>query len=229
MKRFCISYKVIASAVLLTMFTACGEASELSDIKNTSEITTESTVKSSETYTEQLQNFRAAYLDIINSLEDNDLQYNLIYFDDNDIPELITGKNGFYISMYTYNDGEVYTLMDQWVYGAMGNAGYEYIPGKNNLRNYDNDLAGAICYITYMSINENYSIDVTAQIKRVNFDDKNQNDMIDEDERESAGKFHKIYIDDTEISEEEAESYNIGEYEYITPSMTLDEIKSALS
>ncbi len=305
MKKFRIS-KIMISAVLFAMLTACGETSESSDIKNTSETTKESTVKSSETTTEpisefsdvqsetsetyteptseisvvksetsetytepiseipdvqsensetptepiseipdvqsetsetstelsensnQTENFQTAYLDIINSLEDNDLQYNLIYFDDDDIPELIIGKN-FYISMYTYADGEVYTLIDQWIYGAMGNAGYEYVPGKNSLRNYDNDLAGAICYVTYMSVSENYSLDVTTQIKRVNFDDKNQNDMIDDDERESAGKCHKIYIDDTEISEEDAESYNTGEYEYILPSMTLDEIKSALS
>ena len=59
--------------------------------------------------------------------------YHLIYFDNDDIPELVAGVNGFYISLYTYKDGKAYTLMDRWVYGVMGNAGYEYSPRKKQL------------------------------------------------------------------------------------------------
>ena len=33
--------------------------------------------------------------------------YNLIYFDANDIPELVAGVNGYYTSLYTYNNGTV--------------------------------------------------------------------------------------------------------------------------
>ena len=40
--------------------------------------------------------------------------YNLIYFNDDDIPELVVGVNGYYTSLYTYSDGKVYTLMDHW-------------------------------------------------------------------------------------------------------------------
>ena len=46
---------------------------------------------------------------------------------------------------------------------------------------------------------------------------------------DSAGKYIKICVNGSEISEEDAEKYNIGDYEFIFVSMTLDELKSELS
>ncbi|MCM1124759.1 MAG: hypothetical protein NC416_19465, partial [Eubacterium sp.] len=70
--------------------------------------------------------------------------YDLIYVDEDEIPELVSGLNGYYVNLYTYEDGTLYKLMDDWAYGAMGNAGYEYAPGDNSIRNYNADYAGAI-------------------------------------------------------------------------------------
>lgn len=154
--------------------------------------------------------------------------YDLIYFDEDSLPELATGVNGCYVSLYTYHDGTVYTLMDHWAYGAMGNAGYEYCPSKNSLRNYNSDLAGAILYTTYMTISPLHSMDTVVQIKTVNFDDVNGNEFIDENEQESVGRYSMSYIDDREITAEECFSYNVGEYKYIETTLNLDELCAKL-
>ncbi len=175
------------------------------------------------------KSYKSAYIEKATELDDGKCKFNLIYFDDDDIPELVAGEDGYYTSLYTYSNGEIYTLMEHWVYGAMGNAGYEYVPKKNSLRNYNSDYAGAIRYTTYMEIGESHSMDTVAVIETFNFDDSNGNGIPDEDESESIGKYSKSYIDGSEISEEDAEKYNAGEYEFISVSMTLDELKTALS
>lgn len=156
------------------------------------------------------------------------LEYNLIDFDGDDTPELVTGVEGYYISLYTYHDGTVYPLMDKWAYGAMGNAGYEYVPGKNNLRNYNTDYAGLILYTAYMKIGTQHSLEMVAHIETLNFDDVNGNGIPDEEEEASFGCYSVSYIDDKEVSPEECDSYNAGDYEYITPIMSLEELLAAL-
>lgn len=204
---------------------------------DTPEITTKPEIEIPENNTEATaetesvtpaESYQTAYIEMATELDDGKCKFNLIYFDNDDIPELVVGADGYYISLYTYSNGEIYTLMDHWGYGAMGNSGYEYVPEKNSLRNYNSDYAGAIRYTTYMAISENHSMDTTTQIETFNFDDVNGNGMPDEDESESIGNYSKSYIDGTEISDEDIESYNVGEYEFISVSMTLDELKSAL-
>ena len=158
-----------------------------------------------------------------------DTGYHLIYFDDDDIPELAAGKEGYHTSLYTYSDGSVYTLMDHWPYGAMGNAGYEYSPRKNSLRNYNSDYAGAILYTTYMTINELHMMENVVQIETYNFDDVNQNGIPDEDEMDSFGKYGVSYINGSIVTTEECAAYDLGGYEYIVPSMSYDELHTKLN
>lgn len=150
------------------------------------------------------------------------MTYDLIYFDEDDIPELVAGVNGYWMSMYTYDEGRVYCLMDVWPYGAWGNMGYEYVPGKNSLRNYDNDFAGAIVYTTYMTVSEQHSMETVVTIETFNFDDLNGNGLFDDEERETIGG--ASYIDGVEITDEECASYDVGEYEYIEGRMSLEEL-----
>ncbi len=165
----------------------------------------------------------------LHELEDTEeKRYNLIYFDDNDIPELVAGVNGYHTSLYTYNNGRIYTLMNHWPYGAMGNAGYEYSPGKNSLRNYNNDFAGAILYTTYMAVSNEYSMDIMAQIETYNFDDVNENGIPDENEAASIGHYSVSYINGSEATDEECASYDAGNYEYIEAVMSREELKSQL-
>lgn len=162
-------------------------------------------------------------------LESSDkMQYNLIYVNEDDIPELAAGESGYYMSLYTWSDGRVYTLMDHWGYGAMGNAGYEYSPGKNSVRNDDSDHAGAIVYRTYMKINESHVLDTVVQIESYQFDDANKNGIPDENEMDSFGRYSVNYIDGKEISDETYQSYDMGNYEYMEVHMSTDDLKSNL-
>ncbi len=160
--------------------------------------------------------------------DSNGRTYDLIYVDGDDIPELAAGYNGYYVSLYTFDGGKVYTLMDDWGYGAMGNAGYEYVPGDNRLRNYNNDYAGAVLYTTFMTVVPQRRIDISAEITTLNFDDVNGNGLPDESEMESVGKYSVNYMDGKEISEEEYASYNQGEYVYIQGKMSLEELLEKL-
>lgn len=157
-----------------------------------------------------------------------ELGYNLIYVDEDNIPELVVGVDGYYTNLYTYRDGKIYTLMDHWGYGAGGNAGYEYSPGRNSLRNYNTDFAGAVLYTTYMTVGSQHKIDIVAQIVSYNFDDANGNGILDEEEEESLGKYGVNYIDGVMVTPEACAAYDLGGYEYIRPSMSLEDLMAAL-
>lgn len=156
-------------------------------------------------------------------------KYDLIYIDDNEIPELVAGINGYYVSLYSYSDGKVYCLMDDWAYGAFGNMGYEYVPGENSLRNYNTDLAGEILHTTYMTVTQGNVIDVFVQITTHNYFDFNGNGATNENGETSSGSYSVSYIDGKEVSEEEMISYDRGEYEDIEGKMSLDELLAELN
>ena len=118
--------------------------------------------------------------------------------------------------------------MDGWRYGVMGNAGYEYQPGKNRLRNYNNDYAGAIVYATYMEMDDSHTMKTVAEIKTVNFDDANQNGMPDEDEMNSIGCYGISYINGREAAPEECAALDAGEYVFIQGTKRFEELKDAL-
>lgn len=160
---------------------------------------------------------------------DGDIQFSLIYVDDDDIPELSAGLNGYYTSLYTYDNGRVYTLMEQWPYGVMGNAGYEYSPRKNSIRNDNADYAGAILHTTYMTVTDRHTLDIVAQITFYNFDDSNGNGMPDEDEMGSMGMYGVSYLNGVEATDEQCAAYDVGGYEFITGTMTFDSLLSALN
>lgn len=176
-------------------------------------------------------NYKEDFSQIIKqeSLNSNtDLGYNLIYFDEDDIPELVTGLDGYYISLYTYKDGIVYTLMERWPYNISGNIGYEYVPYKNSLRNYNTEYAGAIHYTTYSKMTDQYTIDTVATIKLVNFDDANKNGILDPEEEISLDFSGVTYLNNEEVSYEDCEKYDVGEYEFIRPILSIEDILSSL-
>lgn len=206
-----------------TTETATEETTEAPTEADTTEATTEEITESVEA-----SDYKTAYLDVINSAEDSDtLKYNLIHIDDNDIPELVIGHNGFYVNLYTYADGKVYTLMDHWSYGAMGNAGYEYVPKMNSIRNYNSDYAGLIGFTAYCSITAEHTLEATTIIETRLYEDTN-GDGIPQDE-EYIPDYQVYFIDGEEISYDEAVSYDAGKYEFIGGELALDEIKVELS
>jgi hypothetical protein len=172
-------------------------------------------------------NYTQAYIDKIIKLENEyeGLEYSLIYFDEDDIPELAAGVTGYYISMYTFHSGELYTVMDMWPYGAFGNHGYDYIPKRNVLRNYDADFAGLLLWEFYGKIDENYEIQsyYDKSLSIWMFNDKNGNYMPDEGEYDDTREY--FYYGEQEITPEEYNVYLIqGDYEFLCGIESASEI-----
>jgi len=111
------------------------------------------------------------------------LEYDLIYLDEDDITELVTGPTGYWVSVYTYYSGVLYTLIDKWGYG-MGNVGFEYARKKNIVRLYNQDFAGAIINEIYFTVNDDFEIQLYYDeiLSYWRFDGINGNRMVDEGE-----------------------------------------------
>lgn len=106
---------------------------------------------------EQKMEYLSAYREIIEQLEAENpgkRVYNLIYLDEDAVPELVADVRGYYVSVYTYDAGQAFLVMDDWGYGAFGIAGYEYIPRQNIIFCCDVDGAGLVLNFFYGRINE---------------------------------------------------------------------------
>lgn len=192
------------------------------------------------------KNWAAAYLKTVKKLNKQDpnsqtqepsdiwdkpYSYDLIYFNNDSIPELVAGLDGYWISMYTYDpkQDKVYQLIDKWGYGAMGNTGYEYLPKKNFLRNYNSDFAGAIRY-TYCGKMKNHKIinRYPEELKAVFFDDENKNGIPDEGESTDQESY---YYGSKKISGEKFASYTKASenFQWIIGTMTYKQIRQKLT
>ena len=153
------------------------------------------------------------------------LAYDLVYIDDDDIPELVVTNPGYYTALYTYADGKVvYCMKDEmvpddehgWAYGAGGNAGYEYSPRINTIRNYNNDYAGLIRYINYSKLDATTHQLVSVydkELKMYFFEDKNNNGELDENEADAASEEATAYYFGTEkLTEEEFNAKIVDEF-----------------
>lgn len=186
--------------------------------------------------------YRVAYRDIIreylNEYEDSSdrLRYSLIYFDDNDTPELVIGEPGYWTSIFTYDNGRIYPIIKEKGYGVGGNGGFLYIPRANVMYGEWGTHAGSISYVSFHKIDENYQY-VRYYDKVLEFhcfNDLDGNGYPSDDEYD--GNWYYFY-DGKEITEEEFNSYLIGidsldevndVYLDTCPDKTLDEIQEEL-
>lgn len=155
--------------------------------------------------------------------------YDLIYVDEDEIPELVSGRNGYFVNLYTFRDGTLSMPMNHWAYGAMGNSGYDYAPRKNNMRNYNADQAGLILHTYYMKINERGEMETPMWIETINYIDSNGNGVLDEDEELGDGP---AYINGERASLEELDAvydaYDMGDYGPIEGRVTEAEVRKLL-
>ena len=156
--------------------------------------------------------------------------YDLIYFNNDNIPELVVDLQGYWVSMYTYDKSKnkVYTVMDQWGYGAFGNTGYEYLPKKNVLSNMDSDYAGAIRYIYYGKMKNHKIVSRYSKTLKVQyFKDKNKNGFPDDGEYTEKPYY---FYGDKQVSKKKFASYGIsGNYKGINGSISYKKMKKKLS
>ena len=170
-----------------------------------------------------LDGYARAYAELIveTEAEGYELKYDLVYLDEDGVPELVVGHPGYSVSVYQYDGGTLYPVMDHWGYGAMGNHGYEYLPGGNVIRNYNADLAGAIMYVWYGRLGASREVEsyYDEPLSMWLFRDLNGNYQMDEDEPYSDERFY--YYGDKEITPEEFDTYLIpGDYQELVGSQS---------
>ncbi len=165
------------------------------------------------------------------------LKYDLVFFDDNNTPELVVTLPGSRMILYTYDAGKViYTQSEYedemgWPFGAGGNAGYEFCPRANLIQNLNSDHAGLIRYTTYFRLDpETHQLVEDKTLCTYHFNDKNNNNEIDEDEMEEyVEEGTKWFVGDKEVSKEEFDSelyYNA--FVTLEGTKSFDEIIKAL-
>ena len=158
---------------------------------------------------------REAYSQKIRELaaENSDMTFSLIDLTADDVYELVADKSGYYVNIYSYDNGSVVPIVEERGYGTGGNYGYSYLPGRNILSNEDMDGAGSLLYTSY------YCVDSGHRLLQL----YNNNSLLYE---YPSG----FFLGDSEISESEYKDYMIyGDYSYITGTFTADEILTQLS
>ena len=147
----------------------------------------------------------------------NKIRFDLIFFDGDNIPELVVSEPGYWVSMYTYHNGRLYCPMETWPYGAMGNYGYSYLPGANSMLNIDLDSAGAEIWYTFMHTNNQYD-EIEPYLSILYTQLKNpslgwEGGILD---------YGVPYINGIQISQQEFDSYFDREYIYMEGRFTLE-------
>lgn len=171
---------------------------------------------------EGLEGYALAYAQLVveTEAEGTELKYDLVYLDEDGVPELVMGHPGYFVSVYQYAEGTLYCL-GEWSYGVMGNHGYEYVPRGNVICNYNADLAGAIMYVWYGRLGASREIEsyYDEPLSMWLFRDENGNYQMDEDEPYADERFY--YYGDREITPEEFHAYLIpGDYQPLVGSQS---------
>ena len=148
-------------------------------------------------------NLAKEYLKIINKFENDDsenkITCDLIYFNNDNIPDLLIGNSGFWVSLYIGENGEVYNPIDQWAYGAGGNSGYKYQEKKGAILNYNSDFAGAISTKSISILNSKNKFDTLSVTQKGATDENTDYEEVNKALKAYGGYF----FNDQKISEQE--------------------------
>lgn len=156
--------------------------------------------------------------------------YDLIYVDEDDIPELVytEGDTIMNVSLYSYKEGSVHTILDAGNIGFAGNIGYSYCHKKNSICHENYDYAGLLRYFDYMKINDKFEFEVTDSYTERLFEDKDNNGFPSGNEFENLLDEPIYFIGNTQVTKEETDALSKGEYKYIKGNITLDELYDKL-
>lgn len=187
-----------------------------------------------------------AYLNIINTYESeyekDDIKYDLIYFNNDDIPDLVVNMQEMWVSLYIGINGDIYNPIDMWSYGAMGNTGYEYAEKSGIILNSNTDYAGVIITEAIMILNDNYTFDtysattIGAEIETSGETSGEVSGEISGEISEALNSYGGYYYNNEKISEEKynnninniLENINKEEFKILEGTKNALEIKSIL-
>ena len=187
----------------------------------------------------KFENYKDAYAHIagLYNMSGDNYVYGLIDADGDDVPELVIDGQGYNVSLYSFENGIIHCLMYKWAYGAGGNYGYMYAPGKGLYSNHNNDYAGAVQYDSYMTSHDGKEISTDFYVESLFFKDTDGDRTPSEEElsaTEEMEVFEARYRNCTsiEMSEDEIKSqiaeYDSYHYEELTGEMSYDELISSL-
>lgn len=165
------------------------------------------------------------YLKTLKTMDKNDkkISYDLIYVDNDDIPELVVGMNSYWVSVYTIYKGKAVPALDHLGYGAMGNAGYSYIAKKNVIYNSNSDFAGAEYYQFYGKISKGKLVNRNKKELCIkHYKDRNGNGMPDQNEYVDNPLY---YYGKKQVSKATFDKYTVsGTKKYIQGKLTYSQI-----
>ena len=187
----------------------------------------------------KFDNYKDAYAHIakLYNMSGDNYVYGLIYADGDDVPELVIDGRGYNVSLYSFENGIIHCLMYKWAYGAGGNYGYWYAPGKGLYVNHDNDYAGAVQYDSYMTSHEGNEVSTDYYVESLYFKDTDR-DRTPSEEELSATEEMQLYEEryrnctGKEMSEDQIKAiiaeYSTYQKEELTGDMSYDELISSL-
>ena len=112
-----------------------------------------------------------------------------------------------------------------------GNAGYDYIPRGNVIRNYSTAFAGLIRYVQYSKLENNQMVRINkGDLTECHFVDANNNGSVDENEMNSyVDEPTKYYIGEKEVSSGDYYAQMIeGDFDELTARKSYSDFKAAL-
>lgn len=194
----------------------------------------QATSNNDKTVTETDKEYAKEYIKIIDKVEAEypNSKYDLIYFNNDDIPDLVVDGPG--LNLYMYENGKVYTLMEYGTVGIGGSKYYDYLENKGALYNYGNGYAGAISQVIIKILNSKREFDEFKIISEgATLEPTNSMyEQVQKELAETAG----YYYNGKKISEEEfnnklkesSVSSNEKDYKALYGSKTVEEVKKLL-
>lgn len=140
-------------------------------------------------------------------------KYDFIYLDDDNIPELVVSESRNWISVYSYKDGEVHTILDCGL-ASLANECYEYYPRTGIVYFTGYTDAMATFWEKYYRLNEKYMLENEYYVTFCSYNDLNGNGQRDMNEPMIENNIEEIWYEGRQISQGEYEALPYSKYSF---------------
>lgn len=132
----------------------------------------------------------------------NEIKCDLIYFNDDNIPDLVIDDGS--LSLYMYENGTVYNPIDKESYGIGGCKYFDYYEKKGVISNFGTSLAGALCGENFFVLNSKNEIEdmFSYTVEGAEPEDEEMKKQF----KEELNKYGGYYYKGQKITEEEFKS-----------------------